>query len=473
MLRARQPLVTALKRYCRQARLAFHTPGHHGGRAAPPVLRSWWGPAVWASDLTELPELGEIHTPSGPVAEAQRLAAAWAGVSHSFFLVNGSSVGVAALLLATLRQRERVLLPRALHRSAVTGLCLSGAEPVFIPSVWEPEWNLLLPPRPAAYRERLQQVSGIRAIFCLYPDYYGLAVELESLAKEARSRGLPLLVDAAHAGFFGLHPSLPPRPTACGAEAVVESGHKRLCALTQTAWLHLRGELLSEAQVREALALLQTTSPSYLLMASLDAARAYWSGERARRRLEEFLGWVREARERLAALPGVKVLCQCPGYQVDPTRLVLNLTALGLKGREVAEELRLRGVVAEMADANNVLLFPHPGSGRRQLARLVEAVRRLARQRRDRQPLSLPFPSAPLVLLPGEAWRAPARWLPLAEAVGRTAAGVVTVTPPGIPILLPGEKITPEVVEYLQWARSEGTDLQGVAGHELEVKVVS
>lgn len=473
-MRARkQPLVEALRRYCRSALLPFHTPGHLQGRAAPPSLRRWWGRTVFAADLTEVPDLGDLYTPSGPVAEAQELAAAWAGARYSFFLVNGSTAGVMALFLAVLRPGDKILLPRAVHRSAVAALCLSGAEPVFIPSSFSEEWGILLPPPPSAYAERLALEPGVRALFCLYPDYYGLAIELELLAKLARERGIPLLVDAAHGTLFGLHPSLPPKALACGAEAAVESAHKRLSGLTQTAWLHLRGEKLGEAEVREALMLLQTSSPSYLLMASLDAARQYWSGARVERLVSRLLELVAEAADGLAALEGVKVLRDLPGYRLDPTRLVLNFSAAGLSGLEVARRLERLGVVVEMADFANVLLFPSPGHTRRDIRRLVEAVAKVLGRTGRRKRTAIPrFPFSPLRLPPREAWLAPAEWVPLKEAVGRVASGQVIVSPPGIPLLLPGEEVTPEVEEYVVRVRAAGASLQGVAGDELRVKVV-
>ncbi|RDV84604.1 aminotransferase class I/II-fold pyridoxal phosphate-dependent enzyme [Ammonifex thiophilus] len=469
----KQPLVEALRRYCRSVPLPFHTPGHLQGRAAPPSLRRWWGRTVFAADLTEVPALGDLYTPSGPVAEAQELAAVWAGARHSFFLVGGSTVGIIALFLAALRPGDKVLLPRAAHRSAVAALCLSGAEPVFVPSPFSGEWGILLPPLPSAYAERLALEPGVRALFCLYPDYYGLAIELELLANLAREKRIPLLVDAAHGTLFGLHPSLPPKALACGAEAAVESAHKRLSGLTQTAWLHLRGERLGEAEVREALALLQTSSPSYLLMASLDAARQYWSGARAEKLVSRLLELAAEAADKLAALEGVRVLRDLPGYRLDFTRLVLNFAELGLSGLEVARRLEELGVIVEMADFANVLLFLSPGHTRRDIRRLVKAVIKiLGRAGRRKRTAIPPFPFSPLRLLPREAWLAPAEWVPLKEAVGRVASGQVIVSPPGVPLLLPGEEVTPEVEEYVAKVRAAGANLQGVAGEELKVKVV-
>lgn len=464
----RCPLVEALKRYVDKGFTPFHTPGHMQGRAAPPVLRRWWGRSVFTADLTELPGLDDLHDPTGVIREAEELAAKLAGVENAFFLVNGSTAGIQAMLMAAVGPGEKVVLPRTVHRSVAAALVLSGAEPFFLPVRWLEDFEIPLPPHPAAYRSAQRECRGAQAVFSVYPDYYGVAVDLAAVAREAHSRGIPLLVDAAHGVLFGCHPEMPPAATGCGADAAVESVHKRAGALTQAAWLLLQGNRLSAARVRSALRLITTSSPSYLLLASLDAARRQLavSGGSLCRRIIEVADY---ARAELARCPGVRVLSAVgESYRLDPTRLVLNFRAAGLSGFTAARVMWRSGVVAEMADFHNVVLLLGPCHRMQEIKTLVRAVQAALAQPRE-QVKAPRFPQAPPVrLCPREAWLAPSRTVPLAEAIGLVSAEIVAPAPPGIPVLFPGEEVSEEAVAYLDAARAAGAAVHGAQDPEIK-----
>lgn len=467
MRQTRCPLVEALKRHVKRGFVSFHTPGHLQGKAAPPVLRQWWGRPVFEADLTEVPGLDDLHAPKGVIRQAQELAAKLVGARRTFFLVNGSTTGVQAMLLACAGPGDKVVLPRAVHRSAVAALVLSGAEPVFLPQRYLEGYGIPLPPQEADCRSFLARNPGARALFAVYPDYYGVTVDLEVLAGAAHAHGLPLLVDAAQGVLFGHHPAMPPGAVACGADAVVESVHKRAGGLTQTAWLHLQGEKLDRYKVHQALQFLLTSSPSYLLLASLDAARQRLAVAGART-CERLIELANEARRALLRLAEVRVLSEAgEGYRVDPTRLVINFRETGVSGFSVARTLHRRGVVVEMADFANVVLLLGAGHGSKDIKRLVEAVKESLKGPREAVPPK--FPGVPPRRLgPREAWLARAEQLPLEKAVGFTSAEMVAVTPPGFPLLIPGEEITPEIVSYLQAVRAAGVVVHGVADPELK-----
>lgn len=426
--------------------------------------------------MTEVPGLDDLYAPAGVIREAQELAAALAGATQTFFLVNGSTSGLLAIFLAALRLGEKVILPRTIHRAVAAALIITGAVPVFLPPAGEvPGFGIPLPPLAVAYAAALEEHPDARALFAVYPDYYGIAVDLAAVAAVAHARKMPLLVDAAHGVLFGQHPALPPAALACGADAVVESVHKRAGALTQAAWLHLRGEGLPFTRVREALQFVMTSSPSYLLLASLDAARRQLALS-GRRTCERLLALAAEARRELCRFEGVAVLTEiAEGYRVDPTRLVLNFSAAGIAGYEAARLLRRHGVVAEMADFGNVVLLLSRGHGKREikaLARAVAAVLAQAPALRGHSPrggFPPPFPPLPpLRLSPREAWLAPAARVPLEAAVGRVAAEIVAPAPPGIPVVLPGEEITPEVAGYLAALRERGIPVHGAEDMNLK-----
>ncbi|MEW6183626.1 MAG: aminotransferase class I/II-fold pyridoxal phosphate-dependent enzyme [Bacillota bacterium] len=467
MPQRRYPVVDSLKRYVRKGLIPFHTPGHLQGKAAPPVLSHWWGRSVFEADLTEVPGLDDLSAPVGAIRRAQEQTAAMAGAGETFFLVNGSTAGVQAMFLAATRPGDAVILPRAVHRSVISSLVLSGAQPEFIPG-WSPDGlTIPLPPRESDYREALERHPRVRALFTVYPDYYGVAADLKALSGLARACELPLLVDAAHGVLFGRHPGMPPGAMACGADAAVESVHKRAGALTQAAWLHVQGDRLERSRIRDSLRILTTTSPSYLLLASLDGARRQLevSGFSICERQIEL---AEHARRALSRLPGVGVLRGLPeGYMIDPTRLVVSFKEARVSGLTAAKQMRRCGVVVEMADFTGVVLLFSPAHRMRDLKVLLRAVETALKGPKTR--MTVPFPQAPpLRINPREAWLAPAKQVALESAVGLVSAETAAPAPPGIPVLVPGEEVTPEAVAYLKSLRDAGVAVHGTADRRLE-----
>lgn len=460
----RTPLFTAMQRYLRRQPAVFHVPGHKQGRAAPPALRRWLGAGALQLDLTEAPGLDDLHAPSGVIAEAQALAAAAFGAARSFFLVGGTTAGIHAMLLAALRPGEAVLVPRHAHRSVHGGLILAGARPVWLPPAYDPDLAIPLGVPPEAVAQALDRHPEARALVVVHPTYHGIPAAIHPLVQLAHDRGLPVLVDEAHGAHFAFHPDLPPSALAAGADAVAQSLHKTGGSLTQSSLLHLGyGCRLDPDRVQAALRLVQSTSPSYLLMASLDLARRELA-LRGRRLWDRALALAAAAREALARVPGVRVV-DYPG--MDPTRLILDVRGRGLTGYEAAEQLWRQGVAVELAGHGYLLAILSPGDGRESLGRLVAAVRRLRPSRRRKAGAGVGPPGLPpwpeVVLTPREAALGRQEAVPLSRSEGRIAAELVAPYPPGIPVLAPGERITPAVLAYLEECLRTGQHLQGPA----------
>ncbi len=454
MRQAKAPLWEALRRHVGKGYAGFHFPGHGGGRGLARTLRALAGQLA-RYDLTELPGLDDLHAPSGPIAQAEALAARLYGADRTFFLVNGSTVGVEAMMTAVLREGDTVILPRNIHRSAVAGLVLTGARPVFVTPPVDPDFGIHLGVRPADLAEVVRRHPGARAFLPVHPNYYGAAGLNEALVQLIREAGITLLVDEAHGAHLPFHPALPRPALAWGADAAVQSMHKMGTGLTQTALLHLRGSRIDQAVVGRALRMLQTSSPSYLLMASLDLARRQMAlqGGRLAGRMVDLAGELRRGLEG-AGFP----VFHAPDGQ-DPAKVLVSFRAAGIDGRTASRLLmgRAHRIQAELADQDNLLLVIGPGSRREDVRRLLAAVRRLPRSRRTRgsRPALRP-PEVPLVLTPRQAFLAPAESVRLSRAEGRVAAETVTVSPPGIPALIMGEKITAEMIEYILEVRSGG-----------------
>lgn len=418
------------------------------------------GPGL-ALDLTELDETDNLHAPEGAIREAQVLAAGAFGATETFFLVNGSTGGLHAMVMAACAPGEAIALSRASHLSALGGIILAGARPVFLGTGYDAAWELPQDPTPDALRAAFRD-PAVRAALVTRPDYFGRASDLGALAEVCRAEDRLLLVDEAHGAHLGLDPRLPESALALGADAVVQSTHKLLSAMTQASMLHLGGDRLDPRQVRKLLRLLQTTSPSFVLLASLDAARAQREEEGARL-WREVLDMVAAARQQLAA-HGLRCLgpAHGPAAAWDPAKLVVDLSGTGHDGYEVAETLHERLIQVEIATPRYVGALVTPGNTERDLERLVTGlVAAVARPGGPRAALPLPPAPPELVALPRDAFLGRSRPVPLEAAVGEVAAELVCPYPPGIPALVPGERITREVLEYLNALRGLGASFVG------------
>lgn len=474
------PLFEALQVCAGKQTANFHMPGHKQGRGLPGELSSLEGQALFALDLTEIPELDDLHNPRGVIARAQELAARAYGSAKSFFLVNGTTVGIHALLMAV-GERGSVIVPRDAHRSVMGGLILSGADPVYVMPGIINEFGIASGVSPGQIYQALEAHPGAAAVLTVRPNYYGVADDLAGQVRVSHAAGKPLFVDEAHGAHLRFHRGLPADAMASGADASVQGTHKMGGSLTQSSLLHLSGRLLDAGAVAGALDLLQTTSPSYLLMASLDLARRQLSLTGADL-LEKTLRLAGKTRERLSGVDGLEVLSEkhlADGSRyLDSTKLVVSVNGLGLTGYQVGELLSARyNIYIEMADLNNIVAFLSAGSTQAECDALVFALTDIAQ--RDKQlvaaPVSLPgIPAGPVVRMkPRDAWFAPVRRIATAEARGRISAEMVAVYPPGIPALCPGEEITPGVYDYLEAVRKLGLPCQGPSDRTLKsIKVV-
>jgi arginine decarboxylase len=454
----RTPLFEALRTYAQQVKAPFHVPGHKMGRAAAPDWRAFIGENALAVDLTEAPGLDDLHAPEGVIAEAQALAAEAFGAAESFFLVGGTTAGLHALILAACPPGAIVAVPRHAHRSVLGALILAGARPAWVRVQFHPELDIATGIDLASLEAAL---PGAAAAVLVHPTYYGIATRLEPELAAIHKAGIPALVDEAHGCHFGFHPALPPSALSMGADGVVQSIHKTGGSLTQSSLCHLgHGHRLEAGRVRAMLRLVQSTSPSYLLMASLDVARRELAlhGEALWDRALTLAG---EARRRLAALRGIRV-----HPSDDPTKLVIDVRGRGLTGFDASDLLFSRGVAVESAGLGYVLAVMTPGDTQDTVDALVAAVSSL-----PEGPGVPPVPPEPpwpeIVLSPREAYLGPKVAVPLEAAVGRVAAELVAPYPPGIPVVAPGERLTAEVVQYLRHAVSAGYHLQGPADSQL------
>lgn len=452
------PLFEALCHYVASVKAPLHIPGHKMGRAAPPAWRQFLGDRALSIDLTEAPGLDDLHAPEGAIAEAHALAAEAFGAGRSFFLVGGTTAGLHGLILAACKPGDTIAVPRHAHRSVLGALVLSGARPHWVRTKFHEELDIAT----QLDQESLERaLPGAAAALLVHPTFYGITGPASAEIALIHRHGIPALVDEAHGSHFAFHPALPPSALSLGADGVVQSVHKTGGSLTQSSICHLgRVSRLQPERLSEMLRLVQSTSPSYLLMASLDLARRHLalSGQAE---WERALALAEGARQRLEAIQGIRI-----HRTDDPTKLLIDIRGKGLTGFQTAEWLWSQGVAVESSGLGYVLAVLSPGDSPESIDHLVRAVTALPEgPGAPARPPEPPWPE--VVLTPREAYLGSKVSVPLAEARGRIAAELVAPYPPGIPVVAPGERLTSDVIAYLQHAVSAGHHLQGPADPQL------
>ncbi len=473
------PLAEQLQAIAQRSRSVFHTPGHKQGQGSPLLFKQLLGDRGLQADLPELPELDNLFAPEGVIEQAQALAAQAFGAEKTWFLANGSTCGIEAAVLATCNPGDKLILPRNAHQSAIAALILSGAVPVWVEPFYDLEWDLTGIPSLESLTAALQKHPDAKAMLMVSPTYQGICGAIGAIADLVHQFDLPLLVDEAHGAHLGFHPDLPPSALAGGADLAVQSTHKTLAALTQAAMLHVQGARIDRDRISKALQLLQSTSPNYLLLASLDAARQQMATQ-GLTLMQHTLELSAQARTRLSLIPGLAVLMPDQvqtmghGFTLDPTRLTIDVAGLGLTGFQADEILHQTfNVTAELPSLRQLTFIVTLGNKAAEIAELVQACQALAHQPIDPRveiKQMPPFPIAAMTpdLSPRSAFFAKTVALPVHEAIGRLSADLICPYPPGIPVLFPGEAITPDAICYLQQVLACGGVLTGCTDSSLE-----
>jgi arginine/lysine/ornithine decarboxylase len=462
------PLFDSLRQFVERGQAPFYSPGHKGGRTLDP----WFRDHIAAIDLNNLPDTDTLHCPEGPILEAERLIAdAW-GAGQSFILVQGSTSGNVTVALSALRPDEPVLVARNAHKSVLAGLVQVGARPVWLEPRWDERFGVAHG-LDADVVERGFRDSGAKALWVLHPTYYGTTGDIMALAGLCRRHDATLLVDGAHSPHFAFHPDLPTPGESAGAAATVQSVHKILSGLSQAAVLHIDPAVLDPASVRRGLQLIQTTSPHFAIMASIDLARREMA-LRGRELLDQALQRARDAATRLAAIPGLRVLRpdDLAGsgtglHQLDETKLLIGTSGLTADARDVVERLnRVHGVQPELSGTGHVLCISTIGNTDDDFERLVAGFTEVASHAGQKSEDAGPGLIGDLlavrpetVLTPREAFFAADEAVPLQAATGRIAAEAITPYPPGIPLVMPGERLDTDVIELLLALRDKGNPI--------------
>ena len=394
------PLLEALKKSAQKPHAAFYAPGHKQGQGCDRNIIDLIGKDVFNADLPELPELDNLFAPVGVINKAQELAAKTFDADKTWFLVNGSTCGIMAAILATCNDGDKIILPRNIHQSAIAGLVFSGAIPIFVQPEYDFDERLAYNLTPEAVQQALTEHPDTKAVMMLHPTYQGICSDLQAIADLTHQYNIPLLVDEAHGAHFAFHKDLPPSAMSLGADLTVQSTHKTLSAMTQASMLHIQGTKVCGQKITKALQLVQSTSPSYLLLSSLDAAR-HQMATKGKELMTKTIALATEARNRLATIPRLSVLQPNtkPGcHHFDPTRLTINISKLGMTGFEADEILHEQlGVTCELPLLQHLTFIISLGNTPKDIQQLIQACQTLASSPHyaKRYPLGLPISPSP------------------------------------------------------------------------------
>jgi len=455
IIKIKAPIVEALKKAYENPSYQFHIPGHTKGNGTFPDFRKLIGAKALSVDTTdEFDNLGTLHPATGPIKEAQELAAKAFGAKKTFFLLNGSTAGNLALAMALTKKGQKVITNRNCHRSVLTGMIISGAEPLWlVPNRFE-EWGIWGNVTPESVENMLKTHDDAGMVWITNPTYEGVVSDIKSIAIICKKYNVPLIVDEAHACLWNFNNHLPTPALQLGADAVVHSLHKTGGSMAQSSMLHIaQNSMIDVDAIEKSLKLLHTTSPSLLLLGSLDAARANLESPRGRKQLERAIANAKFLRREIDKMEHIHHLKPDFGYKTDITKVFIR--ADGLSGKRLESILEIDfNIEVESASDAGLLLLSNIGNTRADMQYLVKCLQKIDKsnysdichlENKKHMPMLTPIIKMSL----REAFYSAKETIPKSQAIGRISGEVIAECPPGIAVLLPGELITKEHMPYL------------------------
>ena len=466
------PIYEAMVKLRKKRIVPFDVPGHKRGRGNPELVELL-GEKCVGIDVNSMKPLDNLGHPISIIRDAEELAAHAFGASHAFLMIGGTTSSVQTMILSTCKAGDKIILPRNVHKSAINALVLCGAIPIYIEMSVDPKIGIALGLENDRVAKTIKDHPDAKAILINNPTYYGICSDLRGLTKMAHKAGMMVLVDEAHGAHLHFTGKLPISAMDAGADMAAVSMHKSGGSLTQSSLL-LIGEQMNPEYVRQIINLTQSTSASYLLMASLDISRRNLA-LRGKESFEKVIELSEYARREINAIGGYYAYSKelIDGVSVcdfDVTKLSVYTQGIGLTGIEVYDLLRDEyDIQIEFGDIGNILAYISIGDRIQDIERLVGALADIKRlySRDGKDLIAGEYIQPELVLSPQEAFYSERKSLILDESVGQVCGEFVMCYPPGIPILAPGERITREIVDYIQFAKERGCSLQGTEDPEV------
>ncbi len=477
------PLFDALKEYVDRDTLPFHVPGHKKGVGIDKEFKNFIGENPFKIDVTVFKLVDSLHHPTGPIKKAQELVADAYESHASFFSIHGTSGAIQAMILAVVNDGDKIIVPRNVHKSVTSGIILSGAVPVFMEPEIDKKLGIAHGVTPETVEKTLKENPDAKAVLIINPTYYGVATDIKKIADIVHSYDIPLIVDEAHGTHLAFSEKLPMSSLKAGADICAQSTHKIIGSLTQGSLLHVKSKYVDPKRVQQILNLMQTTSPSYIIMASLDCARRQIALE-GKDLLQKTIELCKYTRDEINKIPGFycfgeEVLGNPGSYSFDPTKLTISSRELGITGFELDMILADKyHIQMELSDFYNVLAVGSFGDTKEGMDRLLSALKEISNDYYGKkEPVQdfLDIPAIPTKILnPREAFYSDKISIPLNESIGKISGEFLLAYPPGIPVLCPGEEITQEVVDYVHDLKRANLYVQGTEDLTVEnIKIVN
>ena len=467
------PLGDALKAYQSRRVVPFDVPGHKQGKGSR-QLKAFFGEQAMGLDVNSSKPLDNLCHPISVIKQSEALAADAFGCDTAFFMVNGTTSCVQAMIMSSLREGDKIIMPRNVHRSAINAVILCGAVPIYVnPGIHE-KLGISLGMSLFDVQAAIKKHPDAKAVFVNNPTYYGVCPDIEGIVDAAHKHGMLVLADEAHGTHFYFNEKLPVAAMHAGADMSAVSMHKTGGSLTQSSMLLVNSERVSIDHMRTIINLTQTTSASYLLLGSLDIARRELALH-GKQTFEKVLELAEYARAEINVIGGYYAFSsEIAGHEAvhdfDRTKLSINTFALGLAGFEVYDILRDEyEIQIEFGDVANFLAIISVGDTHLAIERLVASLAQIGRQAKGhKQDMFDHEYISPIVkATPKQAFYGKQEKVLLEDAVGRVSAEFVTCYPPGIPVVAPGEVVTAEIVEYIHYAKDKGAMLTGAQDMDL------
>lgn len=464
------PLFNALMEYVDRDTLPFHVPGHKKGVGIDEEFKNFIGANPFKIDVTVFKQVDSLHHPTGPIKKAQELAADAYGAEASFFSIHGTSGAIQAMIMSAVNDGDKIIVPRNVHKSITAGIILSGAIPVFMQPELDKKLGIAHGVPPATVKSTLKEHPDAKAVLIINPTYYGVATDLKEIVEIVHNHNIPLLVDEAHGPHLAFSDKLPLSALEAGADICAQSTHKIIGSLTQASLLHVNSKYISPKRVQQILNLMQTTSPSYILMASLDCSRRQIALH-GTELLQSTVDLCAYTRSEINKIPGFycfgeEVLGKPGSYSFDSTKLTISCRELGITGFELDMILSNKYYIQmELSDFYNVLAVGSFGDTKEGMDRLLKALKEISSEyfgTKESIQDFLDIPAIPKKILnPREAFYSDKISIPLKESLGKISGEFLLAYPPGIPLLCPGEEVTQDVLNYVEDLKRANLYVQG------------
>ncbi len=470
---SKAPVLEAMKEHLLNRVVPFDVPGHKGGRGNT-ELTDFLGKSCLKADVNSMKPLDNLCHPVSVIREAQELAAEAFGAEHAFFIVNGTTGSVQTMIMTACKAGEKIIMPRNVHRSAINALVVNGAVPVYVNPGTNKELGIPLGMSVENVKQAIEANPDAKAVLINNPTYYGVCSDLKAIVELAHEHNMLALVDEAHGTHFYFGEDMPISAMAAGADMAAVSMHKTGGSLTQSSIL-LCGPHINGDYVRQVINLTQTTSGSYLLISSLDIARKNLAlnGREIFRKTVQFAEYARNEINKLGGYYAFgKELCDNDAfYDFDKTKLSVHTRDIGLAGIEVYDILRDDyGIQIEFGDIGNILAIISAGDRALEIERLISSLSEIKRlYSRDKSGMfDHEYINPEVITAPQKAFYSKKRSIPINESSGMVCGEFVMCYPPGIPILAPGEKITDEIINYINYAKEKGCFMTGTQDMKIE-----